>query len=288
MQSLDKKLTVLPDGTEIAYLTGGDPTGPPVLLLHGGGTDNANLSWKETFPALLAGGYRVFAPDYPGYGSSPPSQSPSTSTYLVELVGHLMEAWEVEQAALVGISMGGSIAVGCTLENPGRVSRLVLVGTYGIQDKAPYHLMSLLMVRLPWLMDGAWAAARGSRWAARYSLKNILRNPDALTDDLVSDVLAAMENSSSQKAFYQWQRDEILWNRTKTNYTSRLGEISVPVLLVHGSHDIGVPLRYARRAADCIPNARLEVFENAGHWTQRDYPERFNLLLLSFLKEKPL
>jgi pimeloyl-ACP methyl ester carboxylesterase len=53
--------------------------------------------------------------------------------------------------------------------------------------------------------------------------------------------------------------------------------------MVHGSHDIGVPLKYARRAAARLENASLEVFEDAGHWTQRDYPERFNRLMLEFL-----
>jgi pimeloyl-ACP methyl ester carboxylesterase len=286
LPGLEKNTLQLPGGEEIVYYSGGDPSGDAVLLLHGGGTDNAMLSWKGTLPALLQAGYRVFAPNYPGYGESPPARTPSTSTYLVGLVGALMDAWDLKQAALVGISMGGSIAIGCTLEQPRRVSQLVLVGTYGIQDKAPYHLMSLLMVRLPWLMDAAWGMARGSRWAARYSLKNILRSPEAVTEDLVDEVMVAMQNLAAQKAFAQWQRDEILWNSTKTNYTSRLAEISIPVLLVHGSHDIGVPVRYAQRAAALLPNAHLEVFENAGHWTQRDYPARFNRLLLSFLKEK--
>jgi pimeloyl-ACP methyl ester carboxylesterase len=71
----------------------------------------------------------------------------------------------------------------------------------------------------------------------------------------------------------------------KSNYTSRLSEIQIPVLVVHGAKDIGVPLNYARRAADILPNSRLEVIEGAGHWTQRDYPQLFNRLLLEFLGE---
>jgi pimeloyl-ACP methyl ester carboxylesterase len=97
-------------------------------------------------------------------------------------------------------------------------------------------------------------------------------------------VFEAMQNPNSQRAFGQFQRDEVQWNGMKTNYIERLSEIDVPVLIVHGSHDIGVPLEYARRAATRFKNARLEIFENAGHWTQRDDPDRFNQLMLEFLK----
>ena len=196
-----------------------------------------------------------------------------------------MDLWGINQAALAGISMGGAIAIGYTLENQNRVSRLILIGSYGIQDKAPYHHLSYFMIRMPWLMNGTWALTRGSRWAARYSLNTIIRNPESRTEELVDEVVEAMQNLNSQKAFGQFQRDEIFWNSIKTNYTDRLSEITIPVLIVHGTHDIGVPLKYAQRAATCLPDARLEVIENAGHWTQRDYPETFNRLMLEFLAE---
>lgn len=102
---------------------------------------------------------------------------------------------------------------------------------------------------------------------------------------MVGEVFTAMQKTSSQKAFGQFQKDEIEWRGVKTNFINRLGEISQPVLLVHGSRDAGVPVKYARRAADRLPAARLEVFEGAGHWTQRDEPEWFHQLLIEFLKE---
>ena len=67
------------------------------------------------------------------------------------------------------------------------------------------------------------------------------------------------------------------------NFTEQLVRLEIPTLIVHGDKDIGVPLAAARRAASRLPNARLVTFEDAGHWTQRDYPERFNALLLGFL-----
>lgn len=285
--NFQKQSTRLEDGLQIEYFTAGEVNGAPVVLLHGGGTDHALLSWRDTIPALVEAGYRVYAPNYPGYGGSTPGELPATIPNLTGYVEQLMDTWKVWRAALIGISMGGSLAIGYTLRHPERVERMILIGSYGIQDKAPYHLMSYFMVRLPWLMDAMWSMARGSRWTARYSLKSILHNPESRSDELVQELFEAMQYLDSQKAFYQMQRDEVQWKGMKTNYTDRLSEIQAPVLIVHGEKDIGVPLKYAQRAASRFPNARLEVIQNAGHWTQRDYPERFNRLMLEFLAEAP-
>ncbi len=285
--SLKKHTGTLPDGTQITYYEGGAEPGMPVVLLHGGGTDHAMLSWRDTIPALLEAGYRIYAPDYPGYGESPPASQLATLDNLLGWIEALMDIWGLDSAALTGVSMGGALAIGYTLAHQQRVRCMVLVGSYGIQDRAPSHRLSYFLVRMPWLMDAMWGLARGSRWAASYSLKSILRNPQSRTEALVDEVFAAMQIPSSQRAFGQFQRDEILWDGMKTNYMQRLPEIQVPVLLVHGSNDIGVPLKYARQAAARFPNARLEVIQDAGHWTQRDFPQQFNRLVLEFLNPEP-
>lgn len=278
-----KQIADLKDGVQIHFIAAGDEQGLPVVLLHGGGTDHALLSWCDTIPTLVKVGYRVFAPDFPGYGDSPPGRKPATVDNLIGCLEQLMDHWEIQQAALIGISMGGAVSIGYTLRHPERVSRLILIGPYGIQDKAPFHALSYFLVKIPGLMSAMWAMMRGSRWAARYSLKSILNNPEARTEAIVDEVFAAMQQRESQKAFNQFQRDEMQWRGAKTNYTPRLSEISAPVLIVHGEKDAGVPLSYGERAANCFQNARLEVIPNAGHWTQRDYPEIFNRLMLAFL-----
>jgi pimeloyl-ACP methyl ester carboxylesterase len=280
-----KHTITLKDDVQISYLTAGDEQGAAIVLLHGGGTDHAMLSWREAIPALVEAGYWVFAPNYPGYGDSPISSKPAILENLIDYLQQLMDMWGLRKAALIGVSLGGALAIGYALEHKERVDRMILIGSYGIQDKAPYHAMSYFMVRMPWLMNATWALARGSRWAARYSLNSIIYNPESRTDALVDEVAEAMQNLDSQKAFGQLQREDVQWKGLKTNFTPRLSEISAPVLLVHGTKDIGVPLKYAQRAATLFQNARLDVIENAGHWTQRDYPEVVNRLIVEFLAE---
>ena len=280
---LERRTVTLPEGARVVYRTGGAEGGPPVVLLHGGGIDNGMLSWRDTIPVLVGAGLRVYVPDMPGYGDSPPDARPSTMENLIGYLGGLMDAWQLDRATLMGISMGGAIAIGYTLAQPARVERLVLIGTYGIQDRAPFHRLSYLFVRVPWLTRLSWALMRRSRAMARYSLAQIVRNPRSRTELLVDEVLEALQDTSAQKAFGAFQRDEIRWHGVKTSYVHRLSEIDVPVLMIHGSRDIGVAVRDAERAAARLRNGRLEVIEGAGHWTQRDDPERVNRLLLDWL-----
>ncbi|MEO1286214.1 MAG: alpha/beta hydrolase [Chloroflexota bacterium] len=202
------------------------------------------------------------------------------------LIGYLealIEIWKIEKVNLVGISMGGALSIGYTLQNPNCVQSMTLVGSYGIQDYAPAHHMSYFLVRMPWLLDASWRMMRGSRWAAKYTLSNIVHNPEARTDDVIDELMEALANPDSQKAFSQWQRDEVQWEGLKTNYSEQLHRIEQPILMVHGTHDVGVPLKYAQRAVTKFQKAQLEIFENAGHWTQRDFPNKFNHLLGEFL-----
>lgn len=275
----------LPDGQTIAYDEAGPVNGAPVVVLHGGGTDSAQLSWGPTLPVLAEAGYHVFAPDWPGYGASPPPAGPFTQQLIVDLLPRLLDAWGLPRVTLVGISMGGGAALGCALTAPERVTRLAVVGAYGLQDRVPGQWLSALYVRLPFVNGLTWWTMRVSRAALRATLRAILPTPGALTEAIVDEVAAAVRHPHAMRAFAEWQRDEVQWTGTKTCYMPRLEEITAPVLVVHGTKDIGVPVADAQEAARRLPDARLHVLEGAGHWTQRDRPAEFHRLLLDFLAE---
>ena len=272
----------LPSGTVVSYLEGGDPGGAVVVLLHGGGTDHTLLSWRDTLPALVAAGYQVYAPDHPGYGQSPLPAWPVTLAQLGRYLRAFAATLGIERAAYCGVSLGGALALGHALADPAGVTKLVLVGSYGLQERTPAHALSYLLVRTPGSTALGAYLLKGRR-LLRASLRQIVHNPASLTPRLVEEVAEALENRASQAAFRQFQQDEIRWCGNRTNYTSSLSRVDQPVLVVHGSRDVGVPLAAAERAAALLPRSRLEVFKGAGHWTQRDEPERFNRLLLAFL-----
>ncbi|GHF94434.1 alpha/beta hydrolase [Deinococcus piscis] len=284
---LQREWVALADGTQLSVLMGGPVGAEPVLLLHGGGTDHAWLSWEETVPALLATGYRVIAPDLPGYGQSPPAAWPSTRPHLSRAVSGLMVALKLPRAVLVGVSMGGSLALAQALHSPVSVRGLVLVGSYGLARWAPYHRLSVGLARLPTGTNSVNPLLARSPLAVRWTLSSILQNPEAITPGLVRQVGTALRHRASAQAFAQFQRDEIRPDGLSTDFRKRLPELQMPVLIVHGDRDIGVPLAAAQEAARRIPGANLRVFSGAGHWTQRDQPGRFNYELLRFLGTLP-
>jgi pimeloyl-ACP methyl ester carboxylesterase len=271
-------------GLRIHYLHEGD-RGEPLLLLHGGGTDSAMLSWGEMISPLAAS-RRVFAPDWPGYGDSDRPDSQYTMAYYISVLGDLIQALGLHRPTLIGVSMGGGIALGFALDHPQAVDKLVLVDSYGLQDRAPAHGLSWLFVRLPLVNELTWALTARSRWLARASLAGIFRDPGRLSKGLVDAVYAELSKPGAGAAFRSFQKDEVQWRGLRTVYMDRLHELQAPTLFVHGAQDTLVPLRFAREAHARVPGSRLEVIADAGHWPQREQPAQFLQAVSSFLGEE--
>jgi len=121
-------------GVSTAVLEGGD--GPPVVLLHGPGGYAAH--WMRVIPGLVAT-HRVVAPDLPGHGASEVSDGLLDAERVLAWLGELIEHSCMSPPALVGQLLGGAIAARFALKRAGRVSRLVLIDTFGLApfDPAP-------------------------------------------------------------------------------------------------------------------------------------------------------
>jgi pimeloyl-ACP methyl ester carboxylesterase len=178
--------------------------------------------------------------------------------------------------------MGGSISLGYTLRNPSRVESLVMVDSYGLAEKTPAHFLSWLTIKTPGLVNMSYAMMRKNRAMLRWSTRSLLGGPELLTDDILEELAGAIADPDAARAFSEFQQDELKINGLKTCYMERLHEITAPTLVVHGSEDTLVPLKYAIEAARRIPGSKLEVMDGAGHWPMRARPEQFNLLLESF------
>lgn len=267
----------------IAYRRAGT-SGPPVVLCHGAGIDDASVSWRYAIDAL-ADDYRVYGIDWPGYGNSIGDVTHTVEAYVDVLEGFL-ETLPFERVSLAGISMGGGVALGYTLANPDRVERLALVDSYGLGARLPSALQWKFLSRVPGATEFGKVAAGTSTRSVRMVLDSLVADADALPDTFVDDVRRKLMEPGSIQAFKQFQDNELSFSgRVATNFVDDLEELSVPTLLVHGREDPLVPLEWSERAADLIPEAELEVVENCGHWTPRERPERFNDLLEDWLPE---
>lgn len=269
------------DGTHICCLTAGEG-GSPVVLLHGGGVDSARLSWGQTIDPL-AEGHRVFAPDLPGYGQSDKPDVLYSLDYYAQWLAELLDNLQLEQVSLVGLSLGGGIALNFTLQHPQRVSRLVLVSPYGIMPRLAWQRLSYLYVHSPINEWSLWTL-RQSRQMVRWTLlAGLISSPERLSDELVEAVYQAAREPDAGKAFASFQRHEVGWNGLRTDFTNRLSEITIPTLFIQGEKDTAVPLKYAQQASERMRNARLLVLSECKHWPQRDKTDEFNQAVASFL-----
>jgi pimeloyl-ACP methyl ester carboxylesterase len=271
------------EGLRIRCLTAG-ADGAPVLLIHGGGFDSANFSFKYTIE-YLARNHRVFVPDLPGYGESDKPRINYTLDYYVEFLEHFMEAIGLERISLVGISLGGAAALGFALRVPPKVEKLVLVDCYGLGSKRPFAGFGYVLVHAPGINNLIWALLCRSRRMIRWSLYTVFHNRQVVTKDMVDEAYSACRRSGAGRAFRSFQRSEVLWGGLHTDFSERLHEVSVPTLIVHGEHDSAVPVSWARRAHQRIAGSRLNVLSRCGHASPRECPEEFNRIIGQFLKQ---
>jgi len=172
-----KQIRLSVKGLRIRCLIAG-VSGPLVLLLHGAGLDAAGVSLGSAMIAL-ADTCRVFAPDLPGFGESDPMPAgwgfAECSTFLFPL----FDALDLRRASLVGVSMGGGVALGFALQAPDRVERLALINSACLDDAIPGGRMAWFLVHIPALNVIGWWFLRSSRHLMRWALLREMRyRPD--------------------------------------------------------------------------------------------------------------
>jgi pimeloyl-ACP methyl ester carboxylesterase len=272
------------DGLRVHCLKAGEGN-VPVLLLHGGGYDSASLSYKHAV-GPISEHHRVFAPDWPGYGESDKPEMQYSTEYYVGFLGRLMDALSMEKASLVGISMGGAIALGFSLRSPQRVDKLVLVDSHGLGGEVPGGVASYVFVRLPLLNKLVWAALGRSRRMVRASLQTTFYDPRAITENLVNEVYELVKKPRVGQAWRSWQKNEIGREGLRTNFVNRLHELAVPTLILHGAEDKYVPDSWALRAHTLIKDSELHIFPQCGHWLTLERPGEFDSAVLEFLARR--
>lgn len=259
------------DGSRIHYLRAGE-SGPPLVLLHGGIIDAARVSWGAVLEPL-AEDYRVYAPDLLGYGQSDLPAGALTMERHVETVAGFLDALDVETPTVVGLSMGGAIGLGLALDAPERIDRLLLVDSYGLGRELPNGLLSYALARVQIFNKIAIGLFRRSRRFTRASLGGIVHDLDTLDPAAVDAVFEEVQRPTAGAAFRKFRESEVTREGYRTCYLEDLQNLAVETHLLHGKHDEVVPLAWAQRAADRIPDGSLTVLAECAHWPPREDPE---------------
>ena len=270
------------NGLRLHYLSAGD-RGPPLLLLHGTALDSAALTYGQLIPRL-GQRFRVFALDWPGYGKSDKPVTEYTMAFYEGVLEHFVSYLELDKLNLVAFSMGGGVALQYALTRPSRLTSLVLIDSYGLGRSVHVPVLPYLALRLPGAASLSWWVIKNSRAFLRWCLQRLVFGRSTkVTEALVEEVRAQLELEGLQFAFTNWLRGEVGRFRLVTSHHTRLRQLNVPTLLVHGSRDLIIPAYRSRRAAKTLPDAQLHIVRGAGHWTPREAPEAVCAALEAFL-----
>ena len=280
--------TVSIDGVSVHFLCGGH--GTPLVLVHGLGS-SAGVEFYYNLEALAAV-HCVYAVDLPGFGRSDKPSIDYTIEFFVRVLRDFLDAQGLDKVALMGVSLGGRIAVGFALQFPQRVARLILVDALGVGVPRRVLAYSFLLAR----GIGELALSGTARALRRMNPRLIRRlwgwylsRPGSieqiLSDDRIANHREMLGMPAYRAAYLSALRSVAGMRRVRDGVLveDRLGDLSMPTLLVWGRHDHIFPPSHAEEAARRIPDAGFEIFEDSGHTPQMEEPERFNQLVLGFL-----
>ena len=257
---------MLTRGVSIEYDVHGD--GPPLILI--GGLGFGRWSWFKQVPTL-SNHFCTIAFDV----RSEQSLSHGVADLSAEVVA-LLDHLGTEKAHILGTSLGGFVAQELALERPDLVDKLVLVCTsYG--SRAPETMSPQALGRM--LGWGALSPESATRRGLETATSDVYRdeNPDEF-DLILSWRLA---DSPSLATYYQQAMAG-----ARFDASNDVVNIAAPTLVIHGTDDRYVPVANAVALAEAIPDARLRVFEDAGHLVFIERAEEVNQEIISFLEPR--
>jgi pimeloyl-ACP methyl ester carboxylesterase len=258
----------------VAVSDAGD--GPPVVLLHG--LACGRRMWFHQVAALRSR-FRVIAFDLRGHGltDAPAIASEYSAALLARDLEGVLDALQIERAAVVGFSLGGGAALALAAGKPERVSRLVLadVGT-GADDPLKTEWMARRWLKLigQGEIDQLVCEMLRSELFKIYAKRNVRRR----------NHMAALIRATPIDGL-RFTLSEILAKRKSLfRLSDPLKTVRAPTLVIVGEYDY-LCSKAARLLVQTIPNASLKVIENSGHMSPLEQPAAFNAALTEFLGE---
>lgn len=272
--SLYRRSAIVED-RKINYVDLGDPSAPPVLLVHG--LAGTWMNWLENL-LPFSERFRVIALDLPGFGQSEmPRDGISVANY-ARIVQTLLAQLGITRIAVVGNSMGGAVSFQLAMDFPDLIESITAVSPVGISTRHPgLPAVEQSATALGGIMSFGY---RQRKWLARrpglrrVSLLSVATHPEKLRPELVFELI-----SGAGKPGFATATDAIMSH----DYVDRLGEVSCPVLLVWGRRDLLVPSRDAHRYAKRLPDARKLIVRDTGHLTMLERPAWFNHMAGDFI-----
>lgn len=270
------------DGHQIVYVAAGDPSAPPLLLIHGWTCHK--LVWRHVLAGLAERHYLI-APDLLGHGESdaPPDGDYSIAAQARRVVA-LADQLGLARFALMGHSMGGliSLYIGAQLA-AARLTHLIDVGGI-LSGRATPRLiwlngaLVLLPVFFPALLRLQTRLAEQHPRVGKFFFRTWFADMDRLPY-----AAWAADRRYATRPDARLARWRAGWATLNTDISALLSRIGAPTLILFGARDGAVSVREGILAAARIPNSRFLLFEGCGHFPMLEAPERFLAVVSAFL-----
>ena len=249
---------------------------PPMVLLHG--MRDSALSW-DVFASSMAGEYRVLGLDSRGHGHSDwAGQGGYTFEHHVSDVRTLFDALDLDDAIIVGHSVGGRYAWAYAVENPDRVRALIVVDI----DPDPENTQTA--------RDFSDISEEPDSWETLDQFVRRLRSRQIYTGESALLAQAEAVSKLNNEGKYVWKADiRIVTEYERPDLWDSWGRIRCPVLLIRGrqsrllTHETAVRMREALPASQ----VRLAELEGGGHWFHQDFPGAFEAAVRWFVEGLP-
>ncbi|MEN5033093.1 alpha/beta hydrolase [Pseudomonas sp. TWI929] len=254
-------------------------SGHPVILLHGSGPGATGWSNFSGNIGALAEHFHVYAVDMPGWGESDAATVDQLDH--VSAAIQFMDAVGIEKAAFVGNSMGGQTSLRLATEHPERISHLVTMGPP--------------VGKLPTLFGAGDGPSEGLKVLINAYREPSPENMKSLVEIMCFDKARfATPELCKARSDAALARPEHLRNYVeglpkgaplpKWVDLSKLRDIKVPSLFIHGRDDRVVSYETSLLLTAHVPNSRLVLLNQCGHWAMIEHAEEFNDLVTTFIK----
>ena len=259
----------------LSYLAAGDRPGARLAIFLHAFPLNAEM-WLPQLAALPPG-WGALAPDFRGFGASDPDgdslarADARLEDYAAD-VGALMDALGRARAAICGCSMGGYAAFALLRRYPGRVAGLLLADTRATADSEAAQASRGAMLQL---LDSAGPAAVAAEMRPK------LVGPTSANGrpGVMAAVDRLMEGATARGVGFAISRI-----RNRPDATAELAAFGAPLSVVVGEEDALTPPSEAASMAAAVPGAALQTIPGAGHLSNLEAPDAFNLALRAWLE----
>jgi 3-oxoadipate enol-lactonase len=255
-------------GRRLYYDLAGPESGPVVCITHSLASDGG--SWAEQVPALLQAGFRVLRLDMRGHGGSDPVAGDYTMKALADDVATVLDALALRRVHYIGLSIGGMIGQAFALEHGAKLISAMWCDTLPASPSGAAAMWDERMstVRRANSLEPL-ADATVERW---FTDAFKPRNPARWKQ--IRDTVAA-----TTPAGYLGCSAAIM----NFDFSGRLSELRIPVMVVCGADDPGTPASENRRLAGLVAGGRYEEIPNARHFPNVERPDEFNRIMMGWL-----